>query len=107
MDPEERTVREYVMALQDRLRAAYRHARIGHTTKLHDYDSKVQRQKYQAGDLVWIHDVTLGQKWGTNLQFPWFRPSLITKVLDLGMSGRAMQAGETTISSPCGQTGAV
>ena len=44
----------------------------------------VQRREYQAGELVWIHDITLEQTRGTKLQFPGFGPVLITKVLDRG-----------------------
>ena len=79
---------EYVAALQEGLRAAYRHAREGLQRaalhQKHDYDGKVQRREYQAGELVWIHDITLGRTRGTKLQFPWFGPELITKVLDRG-----------------------
>ena len=79
---------EYVATLQGGLRAAYRHARAGLQKAVlhqkHDYDGKVQRQEYQAGELVWIHDITLERTRGTKLQFPWFRPALITKVLDRG-----------------------
>ena len=50
----------------------------------HDYDGKVQRREYQAGELVWIHDITLERTRGTKLQFPLFGPVLITKVLDRG-----------------------
>ena len=57
---------KYVAALQDGLRAAYRHARAGlqgaAMHQRHDYDGKVQRREYQAGDLVWIHDVTLERR---------------------------------------------
>ena len=67
-------VGEYVTVLQEGLRAAYRH----------DYDGKVQRREYQAGELVWIHDITLGRNSRTKLQFPWYGPVLITKVLDRG-----------------------
>ena len=68
--------------------AAYRHARAGLQRaalhQKHDYDGKVQRREYQAGELVWIHDITLERTRGTKLQFPWFGPALITKVLDRG-----------------------
>ena len=63
LGPEEEasTVSEYVAALQGGLRAAYRHARAGLQRaalhQKHDYDGKVQRREYQAGELVWIHDV--------------------------------------------------
>ena len=87
-DQEERMVSEYVAALQDGLRAAYRHARQGLQQaalhQKHDYDGKVQRQEFQAGELVWVHDITLGRNRGTKLQFPWYGPELITKVLDRG-----------------------
>ena len=87
-DEEEQTVREYVAMLQDRLRAAYRHAREGLQRaalhQRHDYDGKVQRREYQVGELVWIHDIMLGRNRGTKLQFPWYGPLLITKVLDRG-----------------------
>ena len=56
---------EYVTALQGGLQAGYRHARVGlQRTALHqkhDYEGKVQRREYQAGELVWIHDITLEQ----------------------------------------------
>ena len=90
LGPEEEasTVSEYVAALQGGLRAAYRHARAGLQRaalhQKHDYDGKVQRREYQAGELVWIHDITLERTRGTKLQFPWFGPALITKVLDRG-----------------------
>ena len=62
-EEEETTVSEYVTALQGGLRAAYRHARAGLQRaalhQKHDYDGKVQRREYQAGELVWIHDITL------------------------------------------------
>ena len=81
-------VSEYVAALLGGLRAAYRHAREGLQRvalhQKHDYDGKVQRREYQAGELVWIHDITLERTRGTKLQFPWFGPVLITKVLDRG-----------------------
>ena len=87
-EEEESTVSEYVAALQGGLRAAYRHARAGlqraELHKKYDYDGKVQRREYQAGELVWIHDITLERTRGTKLQFPWFGPALITKVLDRG-----------------------
>ena len=79
------TVSEYVTALQGGLRAAYRHARAGLQRaalhQKHDYDGKVQRGEYQAGELEWIHDITLERTRGTKLQFPWFGPALITKML--------------------------
>ena len=82
------SVREYVTALQGGLRAAYRHARVGLQQaalhQKHEYDGKVQRREYQAGELVWIQDITLERTRGTKLQFPWFGPVLITKVLDRG-----------------------
>ena len=85
---EESTVSKYVTMLQEGLRAAYRHAREGlQRAALHqrrDYDGKVQGREYQAGELVWIHDITLGRNRGTKLQFPWYGPVLITKVLDRG-----------------------
>ena len=90
LGPEEEasTVSEYVAALEGGLRAAYRHARAGLQRaalhQKHDYDGKVQRREYQAGELVWIHDITLERTRGTKLQFPWFGPALITKVLDRG-----------------------
>ena len=87
-EEEASTVSEYVAALQGGLRAAYRHARAGLQRaalhQKHDYDGKVQRREYQAGELVWIHDITLERTRGTKLQFPWFGPALITKVLDRG-----------------------
>ena len=79
---------KYVAALQGGLGAAYRHTREGLQRaalhQKHDYDGKVQRREYQAGELVWIHDITLERTHGTKLQFPWFGPVLITKVLDRG-----------------------
>ena len=87
-EEEASTVSEYVTALQGGLRAAYRHALAGLQRaalhQKHDYDGKVQRRDYQAGELVWIHDITLERTRGTKLQFPWFGPALITKVLDRG-----------------------
>ena len=87
-EEEETTVSEYVTALQGVLRAAYRHARAGLQRaalhQKHDYDGKVQRRDYQAGELVSIYDITLERTRGTKLQFPWFGPVLITKVLDRG-----------------------
>ena len=87
-EEEESTVSEYVTALQGGLRAAYRHARAGLQRAAlhqnHDYAGKVQRREYQAGELVWIHDITLERTRGTKLQFPWYGPVLITKVLDRG-----------------------
>ena len=38
----------------------------------------------EEGELVWVHDVTLGRDRGTILQFPWYGLVLITKVLDKG-----------------------
>ena len=79
---------KYVATLQDGLRAAYRQAREGlQQAALHqryDYDGKVQRREYQAGELVWVHDITLGPNRWTKLQFPWYGLVLITKVLDQG-----------------------
>ena len=79
---------EYVAALQDGFRAAYRHAREGLQRaalhQRHDYDGKVQRRGYQAGELVWIYDIKLGRNRGAKLQFPWYGLVLITKVLDRG-----------------------
>ena len=87
-EEEETTVSEYVAALQGGLRAVYRHAREGLQRAAlypkHDYDGKVKRREYQAGELVWIHDITLERTRGTKLQFLWFGPVLITKVLDRG-----------------------
>ena len=87
-DGQEQTVSEYVTALQDGLRATYRHARVwlqrAAMHQRHDYDGKVQRREYQAGELVWIHDATRGRDRGRKLQFPWLGPCLITKVLDRG-----------------------
>ena len=83
-EEEETTVSEYVAALRGGLRAAYRHAREGlQRAALHqklDYDGKVQRRQFQAMDSR--HNVR--QTRGTKLQFPWFGPVLITKVLDRG-----------------------
>ena len=44
-------------------------------------ETRLRRQgrEYQAGELVWIHDITLERTRGTKLQFPWFGPALITK----------------------------
>ena len=50
----------------------------------HDYDGKVQRREYQAGELVWVHDMTLERNRGMKLNFPWYGPVLIIKVLDRG-----------------------
>ena len=50
--------------------------------KRHDYDGKVQKREYQAGELVWTNDEMLGQDQGKKLQFPWLGPFLITKLLD-------------------------
>ena len=87
-DDARNTVSEYVAALQGGLGAAYRHAREGLQRaalhQKHDYDGKVQRREYQAGELVWIHDITLERTRGMKLQFPWFGLVLITKVLDRG-----------------------
>ena len=87
-EEEEKMVSEYVAALQGGLRAAYRHAREGlqraALLQKHDFNGKVQRREYQAGELVWIHDITLGRTCGTKLQFLWFGLVLITKVLDRG-----------------------
>ena len=33
---------------------------------------------------MWIHDITLGRNRGTKLQFSWYGPVFITKVLDRG-----------------------
>ena len=67
-DGQDQTISKYVTALQDRLRAAYRHARVGLQRaamhQQHDYHSKVQRRKYQARELVWIHDATMGRDRG-------------------------------------------
>ena len=67
-DGQEQTVSEYVTALQDGLRAAYRHVRVGlqgaAMHQLHYYDGKVQRRECQAGEIVWIHDTMLGRKEG-------------------------------------------
>ena len=64
-EEEESTVSEYVTALQGGLRAAYRHARAGLQRaalhQKHDYYGKVQRREYQAGGMVWIHDITRAQ----------------------------------------------
>ena len=87
-EEEETTVSEYVAALHEGLRAAYRHARKGLQQpalhQKHDYDGKVQTREYQAGELVWIHDIKLERTRGMKLQFPWFGLVLITKVLDRG-----------------------
>ena len=86
LEEEESTVNEYVTALQGGLRAAYRHARAGLQRaalhQKHDYDSQVQRREYQAGELVWIHDITLERTRGN--EAAWFGPALIAKVLDRG-----------------------
>ena len=113
LGPEEEasTVSEYVAALQGGLRAAYRHARAGLQRaalhQKHDYDGKVQRREYQAGELVWVHDITLERTRGTKLQFPWFGPALITKVLDRGRVGRAPETGQAARSNACGSSGDV
>ena len=87
-DEEEKTVSEYVAARQEGLPAAYWQAHKGLQRvalhQKHDYDSKVQRREYQAGELVWIHNITLARNPGTKLQFPWYGQVLITKVLDRG-----------------------
>ena len=61
-DGPEQTISQYVRALQEGIRAAYRHARVGLQWAImyqqHDYDGNVQRRDYQAGELVWIHDAT-------------------------------------------------
>ena len=57
LEEEESMVREYVTALQGGLPAVYRHARAGLQRaalhQKHDYDGKVQRREYRAGELVW------------------------------------------------------
>ena len=86
---------EYVAALQGGLRAVLH--------QKHDYDGKVQRREYQAGELVWIHDITLERTRGTKLQFPWFGPALITKVLDRGrVVVRRKQAARSNASGSSG-----
>ena len=84
----EETVSKCVAMLQDGLWAANHHARAElQWAALHqrqDYHGKVQRREHEAGELVWIHDVTLGWDRGKKLQFPWYGPALITKVLDRG-----------------------
>ena len=95
--PEEKTVSEYLAALQDRLRAVYLHARVNlqraAMQQRHDYDGKDQRQEYQAGDLVWIHDIMLGRDRGMKLLFPlaWTRPH--HQGVGSGTSGRATLPG--------------
>ena len=75
----------HVVALQDGLRAAYRYARAGLQWEAmhqrHHYDDKVQRLEYQAGDLVWIHNIAIDRDSGVNLLFHGFGPALVTKVL--------------------------
>ena len=70
LDEEQQTMSVYVAALQDGLREAYRHAREGlQRAALHQrhyYDANVQRQEYQAGELVWVHNITLGRNQGRN-----------------------------------------
>ena len=82
-------------ALQDGLRARYQHARAGlQQAAMHqrfDYEGKVQRQEYQAKDLVWIHDITIGQDRGKKLQFPQLGPTYIPHAL-------------WGVASPCGTT---
>ena len=77
-DEEEQTVSEYVAALQDGSRAAYCHTREGLQRaalhQRHDCDGKVQRLEYQAGELVWIHDITLGRNQGMKHVIPMVRP---------------------------------
>ena len=74
--------------LPEGLRAVYWHAREGLQQaalhQKHDYDGKVQRREYQDRELVWIHDITLGRNRRGKLQFLWYGPVLITKVLDRG-----------------------
>ena len=113
LGPEEEasTVSEYVAALQGGLRAAYRHARAGLQRaalhQKHDYDGKVQRREYQAGELVWIHDITLERTRGTKLQFPWFGPALITKVLDRGRVVVRRKREQAARSNASGSSGDV
>ena len=61
-DEPEQTVSKYVATLQDGLRAAYCHDRAGlqlaASHQRYDYDGKVQRREYQAGELVWVHNVS-------------------------------------------------
>ena len=52
-------MREYVAALQDQLKVAWTGLQRAAMHQHHDYNVTVQRGKYQAGDLVWIQDVTL------------------------------------------------
>ena len=66
-----------IAALQDGLRAAGLQRAAMH--QRHNYDGKMQWRKYQARDLVSIHDVTLGQEKGSKLLFPWAGLALITK----------------------------
>ena len=52
----------------------------GTVTSIHRRGPEVQRREFQAGELVWIHDITLERTRATKLQFPWFGPVLITIV---------------------------
>ena len=76
LEEEEKMVSEYVAALKGGVAGGVLTRQRGATR---GYEGKVQRREYQAGELVWIHDIT----W-KKLQFPWFSPVLITKVLDRG-----------------------
>ena len=111
-EEEETTASEYVAALEGGVRAVYRHAPEGLQRaalhQKHDCDGKVQRREYQAGELVWIHDITLKRTRGTKLQFPGFGPVLITKVLDRGwvVVGRR-QDKPLTCRGACGSPGGV
>ena len=58
---------------EERLKAPFRHTRVGLQRaamhQCHDYDGKAQRRDYQALDLVWIHNITLGREKGSKLLF--------------------------------------
>ena len=45
-------------------------------------DGEMQGLEYQAGDLVWIRDVTLGCEVGKKIRFHWPGQMLIKKVFD-------------------------
>ena len=71
-EEEEHTMSEYVGVPHDRLRAAYQHKRVGlqpdAVHQRHKFNGKVRGQEYQAGDLMWIHDVMLRHGIQQNIQ---------------------------------------
>lgn len=74
---------EYATSLRRTLQEAYETVRrdLGHHLRCQKelYDKKVHGQPYKKGDMVWLHNATVGRGKSRKFHKPWFGPYLVIK----------------------------